>query len=345
MPAAPSRFSTAMDTARVAACFMVVLLHTAAEGFHTFDSQWGASNFYDSLVRSCVPLFLMITGVLLLGKRESLSSFLSRRFLRVLPPLVFWSLFYMTWNTWRGETYGPWYSWLAAMAQGPVTFHLWYLYAIVGIYLFVPFLRNIWHTARPAEKKAYLVLWAGVSAWPTIRTVLGIEPGLTQVYGLDAFFGLAGYLFLGAYAHEIYTHQQNKRRYCWANGALFIVFSGLTMAATYRYSKYVGAPDPLFYDYLSPFVMASAVCAFNVLYGIGTLAVSHAEALRRLSACTLGVYCLHIFVLDEAGAALDRLNLAGSPWWSIPTMAVGVFGLSLTMIMALRRFRPFELVT
>src|SRR3546814_17201773 len=88
---------------------MVVILHVAATRFGTFDDQWWASNFYDSLARSCVPLFLMITGVLLLGKQESLPAFLSKRFARILPPLLFWSLFYMTWNTLKGEQYGPWY--------------------------------------------------------------------------------------------------------------------------------------------------------------------------------------------------------------------------------------------
>src|SRR3546814_2240779 len=106
MIAAKARFGTAMDTARVGACFMVVILHVAATRFGTFDDQWWASNFYDSLARSCVPLFLMITGVLLLGKQESLPAFLSKRFARILPPLLFWSLFYMTWNTLKGEQYG-----------------------------------------------------------------------------------------------------------------------------------------------------------------------------------------------------------------------------------------------
>src|SRR3546814_5311212 len=68
-------FSAAMDTARIGACFMVVVLHVAAMNFGVFDHQWWASNFYDSLTRSCVPVFLMISGVLLLGKQETLAVF------------------------------------------------------------------------------------------------------------------------------------------------------------------------------------------------------------------------------------------------------------------------------
>ncbi len=345
MSAAKARFSTAMDTARVGACFMVVILHVAAVRFATFDDQWWASNFYDSLARSCVPLFLMITGVLLLGKQESLPAFLSKRFARILPPLLFWSLFYMAWNTLQGERYGLWYDWLRTLAHGPVVFHLWYLYAIVGIYLFVPFLRAIWNAARPSEKIAYLALWAAASTWPTLGSALGIDTGLLQVYGLDTFFGLAGYLFLGAYVHEAYTQRKEKRRYWYANVLLFIVFSTMTMVATYVLTAQTGVPATLFYDYLSPFVMASAVCAFNVLYGLGTKASDYAGPLKKLSACTLGVYCLHIFVLNEVDSALEGMGAAGSSWWSIPATAVAVFSISLGLIMLLRRFKPFELVT
>src|SRR3546814_8839572 len=101
----------------------------------------------------------------------------------------------------------------------------------------------------------------------------------------------------------------------------------------------------LFYDYLSPFVMASAVCAFNVLYGLGTKAGEYAGPLKKLSACTLGVYCLHIFVLNEVDSALAGMGAGGSSWWSIPATEVAVFGLSLSAIMLLRRFKPFELLT
>src|SRR3546814_2407792 len=104
---------------------------------------------------------------------------------RSLPPLLFWSLFYMTWNTLKGEQYGPWYDWLRTLAQGPVVFHLWYLYAIVGIYLFVPFLRAIWNAEQPTETIAYLALCAMASAWPTIGTAMSIDACLLQVYSSE----------------------------------------------------------------------------------------------------------------------------------------------------------------
>ncbi len=342
---AKGSFSTGMDTARVGACFMVIVLHVAAVNFNVFDDQWWASNFYDSLARSCVPVFLMISGVLLLNKQEDLSAFFTKRFARILPPLLFWSLFYMAWNTSQGAHYGAWPKWLKTVASGPVVFHLWYLYAILGIYLFVPFLRNIWLASGLSEKRMFLAFWMLVSGWPVVRAVFNIDLDLLETYGLGSFVGLVGYLFLGAYVFEVYQKKLLKGQYWWTSAGLFIVFSASTMAATFAYSKHVDAPDPLFYDYLSPFVMAASVCIFNVLYGLGAKLRPYSAILNRVSACTLGVYCIHIFVLDRLEDMTGLLNSGESSWWSIPVTAFSVFLLSLGLIMLLRRFRPFLHVT
>jgi len=327
-----NRDSIALDLARVGACFMVVILHVAAIDFHAFDEKWWASNFYDSASRACVPVFF------------------KKRFLRVVPPLLFWSLFYMAWNDWQGREYGPWSQWLEDMARGPVVFHLWYLYAVLGIYLFVPFLRAIWHASQASEKKAYLALWALVSAWPTLRAALGVDADVLHTYRLGSFFGLSGYLFLGAWLHEVYQGVlykgvRDERRYLWWSAALFALLSLAIMAVTYFRSRQTGGADPLFYDYLSPLVMAESVFAFNALYGLGMRASRCARPLQRVSACTLGVYCLHIFVLRRFEEITGLKDAGVSPWWAIPFTAACVFSAALAAVMLLRKARIFRLVT
>ena len=341
-----SGFSTGIDTARVGACFMVVVLHVAALDFAVFDERWWASNFYDSFTRACVPIFLMISGVLLLDKQEGTRVFFKKRFVRILPPLLFWSLFYLGWRTWQGKDYGGLWDWVRELAHGPVAFHLWYLYAIVGIYLFVPFLRKIWQISSLTEKRVYLIAWAAVSGWPTIQAAFSFEVDLLGVYGMDSFFGLFGYLFLGAYLHEAHGRSSYKSWYGWAHAGFFVLFSTLTMVATFVYSRHEGAPDPLFYDYLSPLVMASSVSAFLVLYDLGARKVGeYSPQIKTMAAATLGIYCIHIFVLDVVQAIIAQSNFSASPWWSIPASAAVVFSVSMLLVTALRNFRPFAYVT
>lgn len=63
-----------MDWLRVVATIAVVTIHVAAGYVSTLDSnnvsRWLAGNFYDSLSRASVPIFVMISGALLLkGKK------------------------------------------------------------------------------------------------------------------------------------------------------------------------------------------------------------------------------------------------------------------------------------
>lgn len=342
-------FSRGIDTARIGACFMVVLLHVAAVEFHDFDERWWASNFYDSFTRACVPVFLMITGVLLLNRKEDLPVFFRKRYMRVVPPLVFWSLFYLGWYTWQGEDYGGLLGSIRTMLSGPVAVHLWYLYAIVGIYLFVPFLRHIWQSASRAEQHLYLFMWVVVSSLPMMGRLAGSDADILNTYELGAFFGLLGYLFLGAYVHSRFAQRVHQPAYWSLNLILFILFSLATMIATWLYSSRQGQPDPLFYDYLSPFVVGAAVCAFNLLYGLGVRAAGQDgfspqswPVLNQLAASTLGIYCVHIFVIDVFRHYSGLTVGNGSAWWAIPLGAVLVFALTWALVSVLRTIRPLR---
>src|SRR3546814_17854352 len=95
------------------------------------------------------------------------------------------------------------------------------------------------------------------------------------------------------------------------NLALFLLFGTLTMVATYVYSYESGKPQTVFYDYLSPFVAASSVCAFNVLYGAGTRIIEYSGVLEKVSACTLGVYCVHVFIMHRVEAVRSEQRRVG----------------------------------
>ena len=91
-----------LDNLRMKATFMVVLLHVAAPGLYQFnkipDSWWFICNVFDALVRACVPIFVMISGALILNKDYDLKDFLQKRLLRVVIPFIAWTFIYMLFN-------------------------------------------------------------------------------------------------------------------------------------------------------------------------------------------------------------------------------------------------------
>lgn len=65
------------DLLRICAAVMVVLLHIAASNWYSLTpdkAEWFAMNFYDSMSRSAVPIFFMLSGTFLLRKDISLGS-------------------------------------------------------------------------------------------------------------------------------------------------------------------------------------------------------------------------------------------------------------------------------
>ena len=227
-----------LDVVRLIAMFTVVCCHcTDPFNFYPGDSPiigdikfWGAA--YGAFLRPCVPLFVMITGALLLPVREETSVFYKKRILRVFWPFLIWSVIYnlFPWFTgllglrpelildffpYSGEevTHQSLSVSLDYIAQIPFNFslldvHMWYIYLLIGLYLYLPIF-SAW--VEKASEKAKLWLLVGVLPCSSLITgslyrlisgedVLGmssicfiISPGLT----VTCFWGIICGIMIG----------------------------------------------------------------------------------------------------------------------------------------------------
>src|ERR1700743_3443674 len=88
-----------INNLRIVAMFLVVVLHTTSPMLMAYgkepDSYWLIADFYNALARFGVPVFVMITGALLLHREYELGDFLKRRLTRILWPFLFWSFVYI----------------------------------------------------------------------------------------------------------------------------------------------------------------------------------------------------------------------------------------------------------
>ena len=157
-----------LDVIRTVAMLMVIGVH-CIDPFYispTLGSlpeykHWAA--VYGSLLRPSVPLFVMMTGLLLLPIREqSLGVFYKKRIYRVLFPFLIWSVLYNIFPWVTGllglpkEIIGEFFCYvqgnesqslsdaLKDIAMIPFNFsfkenHMWYIYLLIGLYLYMPF--------------------------------------------------------------------------------------------------------------------------------------------------------------------------------------------------------------
>ncbi len=139
------------DYLRVFATAAVILLHVAAFNWLSTDVNgydWKVFNFYDSIVRWGVPVFVMISGALFLGRDDiSIKKIYSKYILRLATAYIFWSFIYYLF---AGETVLKQFQLLfqsggaarfTSIINGP--YHLWFVPMIAGIYMCIPFLKQI----------------------------------------------------------------------------------------------------------------------------------------------------------------------------------------------------------
>lgn len=213
-----------VDWMRVAACFMVILVHSTepfylggdgAQILTLSDAYW--ASFFDSFVRSCVPLFIVASSYLLFPlQQQSANEFFKRRAVRVLVPFLVWTLVYaLVWGepvqNFRDLIFNFCY------ACG----HLWFVYMLVGVYMLMPLLSPWAEKVSKRELQMYLGICLFTTLFPALRDWLaGGE--VSVIYGTSglprqAFFplwgecswnsygtfyyfsGFLGYLLLGLY--------------------------------------------------------------------------------------------------------------------------------------------------
>ncbi len=243
-----SRLPVHIDLIRTIAIVGVILLH--ASGSWIISTQqinqlnqidgisWAVVDVYQSFARIGVPLFLMLTGILLLqpAKVESLSAFFKKRLVRIGLPFLFWGAVYFAWDfSVKNIPFTP-RAIIQGILNGPYT-QFWYLYLLVGLYLLTPILRLFIAHARRNMIKYLAILWfLGASIVPVFSSF----NVLTLSTNVFVVAGIAGSLGLGAYFLRVHVLERKMIIYfalLWFLGVTIApLFSSLT---TYTLSSNV----------------------------------------------------------------------------------------------------------
>lgn len=319
-----------LDTARWLAAMAVVLLHCASQGLADETAHgsfgWTVANLYDAAMRWCVPVFVMISGALLLDPRpaEPLRVFYGKRMARIVLPLVIWTLFYIVWRAATARIDGdqvPWTVWMSAIAAGKPYYHLWYLYMLVGLYLVTPFVRRgYWAVSeriRLAAVGVILSLAMIQTAWQE-----GVEhSGLFLTW----FAPFLGYFVAGRLMFDGHVRLRHA--------ALLLAASILGTAIGIHAMSSPSSFDTYFYSNFSVTVPVMSLAVYYLIL--------HGPKLPRLPglvSLTFGIYLIHPAIIDLVMRAGFYQPGRGDVW-VIPVLACAVFLLSACIAWLLRRHR------
>ena len=210
-----------IDVLRIAACFMVVFAHCCDPFVAQFDNNremFLTGVFTGSLTRPCVPLFVMMTAVLLLPikNEESAVSFYKKRIGRIAIPLVFWSialpiLTYIYFAHINPETQNMQLSadayTAASLTDKLYTFifnfnfdttPLWYLYMLIGLYIIMPIVGSWLQQATKKDIRTVLYIWGATLFMPYISMVAPML-GYTGNYGNMGLLGVCDWNVYGTF--------------------------------------------------------------------------------------------------------------------------------------------------
>ena len=354
-----------LDFLRVIACFLVMTVHSTEPFYLGGEGSLvltGADAFwvsvFEGLARCCVPLFVIASGYLQLPLRYSTGVFFRRRAVRILIPLLFWTVVYaLVW----GEPVANFKGLLLNFnyAAG----HLWFVYMLLGLYLIMPLLSPWAATVSKRELSVYLGIWGITLLVPFIREAAGgpapliyaadglPAPALFPLWGEASWnpFGLlyyvsgfAGYMLLGLYIKRFVPASRIVRSLGWTLflvGFVWVCFGFLQrIAASGAFP--VEGPVALAVSWEAAIAFCGLPVALTA-FGL-TLAFRKADTpsgdmptsafyriiVKPLSEAGYGMYLAHMLVLALVSAWLRGWLCTGpdgllGPVWTTPVEIIG----------------------
>ncbi len=337
-----------IDYLRLAATLAVVALHVSAQNWYNTDVNsfsWQSFNFYDSLVRWSVPVFVMISGSLFLNRDISLKRIYGKYVLKMLIVFVVWSLFYALAARDTLEN-GLVYS-LKTHAYEIMTghYHMWFLLMIIGLYMCIPFYRKL--VAEASVMRYFLLLafvftfllpwliqivsdYAAGDSEPINRAISAVNSDLSTM-GMNMVLGYSFYFVFGYYLDGLELRKKH-RVIIYILGLLGFAFTVLADADLALRTQ--RACDK-YYGYFKVNVFCEALCVHTWFkyrrYRSGRLN----KTAGKIAGYCFGVYLVHAFVMEKFTTMLNFNTLSFNAVASVPVVSVAVFVCSLAVSAAM----------
>jgi len=332
-----------LDTLRAMATLGVILIHVTTPILKmTYGKNmefWWIGNSIDSCVRFVIAIFLMLSGATMLGKTYKLSEFYRKRFMRVLVPFLFWSAiycFYLWQNLPSKSKPTDVFSILSwafhlFVNQG-ISRHFWYVYMIVVIYIFVPFM------GKTVRKLSDTTLWIVLLVWILMNVAETFHLLDTTHWPvlLAQYFGYvmySGYLLLGYQLMKVHIRSKYNRIF---PALVYLLTIFIAAISTWFLSKQAHKLDTTMYGSLTPNTMLQSVALFLLIKDMATNRKFARWIITKLSNYSYGIYLVHVLIINLLFDHKIFWKIA-YPLLSVPAIVILVLICSFGIIFVLRK--------
>lgn len=358
-----------LDVVRFIAMFTVVCCH-CTDPFNFYPGTapnigeiklWGA--IYGSVLRPCVPLFVMITGALLLPVRGDASTFYKKRIPRVFYPFLIWSVLYnlFPWITgllglnpqiildffpYAGEevmrqsfSVSLEYILMIPFNFSILAVHMWYIYLLIGLYLYLPVFSAWVEKASERAKLMFLLAWGVTLLLPYyyqfVSNYLWGTCSWNSFGMLYAFAGFNGYLLLGHYLKNL---EWSLKKTLTIGIPMFAVGYAVTFLGFRHITalpEYTDEMLELFFTYCSLNVVMMTIPVFMLAKKVKVNSERMKKALANLTVCGFGIYMIHYFFTGPSVVLMRAIDM--SIGLQIPVAAILAFAVSWGLVWLIYR--------
>ena len=358
-----------LDVVRFIAMFTVVCCH-CTDPFNFYPGTapnigeiklWGA--IYGSVLRPCVPLFVMITGALLLPVRGDASTFYKKRIPRVFYPFLIWSVLYnlFPWITgllglnpqiildffpYAGEevmrqsfSVSLEYILMIPFNFSILAVHMWYIYLLIGLYLYLPVFSAWVEKASERAKLMFLLAWGVTLLLPYyyqfVSNYLWGTCSWNSFGMLYAFAGFNGYLLLGHYLKNL---EWSLKKTLTIGIPMFAVGYAVTFLGFRHITalpEYTDEMLELFFTYCSLNVVMMMIPVFMLAKKVKVNSERMKKALANLTVCGFGIYMIHYFFTGPSVVLMRAIDMPIG--LQIPVAAILAFAVSWGLVWLIYR--------
>ena len=289
-----------LDVLKVISAFLVVLIHTIGSAYRTLpigSKEWVHVLWLNAIPRCAVPIFMMVSGVLLLNREVSFAK-MRRNLYHGIILFLFWNIFYIFL---QAILHGPQQDILKYIISLPVqrgpSGHLWYSFFIVWFYLFSPILGGMYR-ALTMKQRIYFVAVALLlpSALDLYSKEVLHASAVISSTALTMTINYVGLLFLGRIIYDL----KDRLKKLQMMGVGFILSSGGLLGMVYLAYRY----GITYGKVTDQYFMETHFCALLYSTGVFLIAARYSSIGKRFSKviqCTtanlsrysIGIYFFH----------------------------------------------------
>ena len=306
-----------IERLRSLAIVLVILIHVVALPIQTWKGDIGYefSLYTLSYTIGClgVPIFLMISGNLLLNPCRKIK--IEKVYKKMIPKILFpllglgtvfacMEIYFET----RSISFGMLFEAFVRVINGKSWNHLWYLYMIIGIYMFTPILKFL---SEELSEKMYIyftiiLLCLGYvvpSLNAIFRTSISVNAPLPLCHMASFWLGFV-----------VDKYKENKKinvcmDFIGIISLIVIIFWGI-FSQRYGQEAYL-----IIANYDNIFVIGAATYIYRFVQK--NFNYNNSKLITSVAECSFGIYLLHPVVMNILYKVIKISPVQLNPWYSI----------------------------